>query len=331
MEDAIRAFVTFLEIERGASRETIRGYRSDLRQFLSYAGTLRPATASALTPEEVDPLTIRGYLAWLDRKKEKKASLARKLAALRSFFRFMTREGLAGQNPAAEVRTPKQPQYLPRVLTKDDANALMEFPEGDGLPARRDRAILETLYSTGARVSELVGMNVDDLNRSDGLVRLRGKGRKERIVPIGAVALEALREYHAALRPSALSPSTGSGPRAQSRGHQLSAESETPVFTNNRGRRLTARSVERIVEKHSRRLSGGSVSPHALRHSFATHLLDEGADLRAIQEMLGHASLATTQKYTHLATDRLLEVYDRAHPRAGRPSGMRPGTGNPRP
>ena len=206
MEDAIRAFVTFLEVERGASRETIRGYRSDLRQFLSYAGTLRPAAAPALTPQEVDPLTIRGYLAWLDRKKEKKASLARKLAALRSFFRFMAREGLAGENPAAEVRTPKQPQYLPRVLTKDDANALMEFPEGDDLSARRDRAILETLYSTGARVSELVGMNVEDLNWSDGLVRLRGKGRKERIVPIGTVALEALREYHASLRPSALSP-----------------------------------------------------------------------------------------------------------------------------
>jgi len=318
MEDAIRAFVTFLEVERGASRETIRGYRSDLRQFLSYAGTLRPAAAPALTPQEVDPLTIRGYLAWLDRKKEKKASLARKLAALRSFFRFMAREGLAGENPAAEVRTPKQPQYLPRVLTKDDANALMEFPEGDDLSARRDRAILETLYSTGARVSELVGMNVEDLNRSDGLVRLRGKGRKERIVPIGTVALEALREYHASLRPSAIS-------------HQLSARSDTPVFTNNRGGRLTARSVERIVEKYSRRLSGGSVSPHALRHSFATHLLDEGADLRAIQEMLGHASLATTQKYTHLATDHLLEVYDRAHPRAGRPSGVRPGTGTTRP
>lgn len=311
MEDAIRAFVTFLEIERGASRETIRGYRSDLRQFLSYAGIVRPATAPALTPEEVDPLTIRGYLAWLDRKKEKKASLARKLAALRSFFRFMTREGLAGQNPAAEVRTPKLPQYLPRVLTKDDANALMEFPEGDDLSARRDRAILETLYSTGARVSELVGMNVDDLNRSDGLVRLRGKGRKERIVPIGTVALEALREYDELL----------------SR-HEERAQ---PVFFNHRGGRLTARSVERIVEKYSRRLSGGSVSPHALRHSFATHLLDEGADLRAIQEMLGHASLATTQKYTHLATDHLLEVYDRAHPRAGRPSGVRPGTGNARP
>jgi len=307
MEDAIRAFVTFLEMERGASRETVRGYRSDLRQFLSYARTVRGSTAPALTPDEVDPLAIRGYLAWLDRKKEKKTSLARKLAALRSFFRFLTREGLAGHNPAAEVRTPKQPQHLPRVLTKDDANALMEFPEGDDVLARRDRAILETLYSTGARVSELVGMNVEDLNLSDGLVRLRGKGRKERIVPIGTVALEALRDYHAL------------PPRHPSRVTRHEGQAQ-PVFLNHRGGRLTARGVERIVEKYSRRLTGGRVSPHALRHSFATHLLDEGADLRAIQELLGHASLATTQKYTHLATDRLLEVYDRAHPRAGRPS-----------
>ncbi|MBM4123510.1 MAG: hypothetical protein FJ246_00920, partial [Nitrospira sp.] len=186
-------------------------------------------------------------------------------------------------------------------------NALMEFPDGEGPTALRDRAILETLYSTGARVSELVGVNRDDLNLSDGLVRLRGKGRKERIVPVGEVAIEALRQYHASVKPSAI-------------GHQLSA----PVFLNSRGGRLTARSVERIVGKYSARLSGGRVSPHALRHSFATHLLDEGADLRAIQEMLGHASLGTTQKYTHLATDHLMAVYDRAHPRAGRSSAKRP-------
>ncbi|HET8580380.1 MAG TPA: tyrosine-type recombinase/integrase, partial [Nitrospiraceae bacterium] len=165
----------------------------------------------------------------------------------------------------------------------------------------RDRAILETLYSTGARVSELVGINLDDLNLSDGLVRLRGKGRKERLVPVGAVAVEAIKEYHTALQHSVLA--------------------QSPAFQNNRGGRLTARSVERIVAVYSSRLAGGRVSPHALRHSFATHLLDEGADLRAIQEMLGHASLGTTQKYTHLATDQLMAVYDRAHPRAGKGPG----------
>lgn len=310
MEDAIRSFMTFLEVEQGASRETIRGYHSDLRQFLSFVRTTRPGDAPPLAPADVDPLTIRGYLAWLDRKNEKKSSLARKLAALRSLYRFLGREERVSMNPAAEVRSPKQPQYLPRVLSKDDANALMEFPDGDGPLALRDRAILETLYSTGARVSELVGINQDDLNLNDGLVRLRGKGRKERIVPIGTVAVEALKEYHEKLRLSAIS-------------HQLSA----PVFMNHRGGRLTARSVERIVGNYSARLSGGRISPHALRHSFATHLLDEGADLRAIQEMLGHASLGTTQKYTHLATDHLMAVYDRAHPRAGR-SATRPAAGS---
>lgn len=303
MDDAIRAFVTFLDVEQGASRETIRGYRSDLRQFVAFATAQRPAQAPPLRPEDVDPLLIRGYLAWLDRKQEKKSSLARKLAALRSLYRFLAREGRTGLNPAEEVRSPKQPQYLPRVLTKDDAEALMELPEGNSLAAARDRAILETLYSTGARVGELVGMNLEDLNLADGLVRIRGKGRKERIVPVGAVAVEAIRDYHAQLR-------TAPGRRA------VTTDSVTPAFCNNRGGRLTARSVERIVGKYSAQLASGRVNPHALRHSFATHLLDEGADLRAIQEMLGHASLGTTQKYTHLATDHLMAVYDRAHPRA---------------
>ncbi|MFM8551875.1 MAG: tyrosine recombinase XerC, partial [Nitrospiraceae bacterium] len=234
---------------------------------------------------------------------EKKSSLARKLAALRSLYRYLAREGLVGRNPAEEVRTPKQPQHLPRVLTKDDADALMELPAGDDLLALRDRAILETLYSTGARVSELVGMNLEDVNMGDGLVRLRGKGRKERIVPIGDVALDSVKEYQAGLPLKAAAGKASSRPA-------------TPVFRNHRGGRLTARSVERIVGKYSSRLVSGRVSPHALRHSFATHLLDEGADLRAIQEMLGHVSLGTTQKYTHLATDQLMAVYDRAHPRA---------------
>ena len=331
MEDAIRAFVTFLEVERGASRETIRGYQSDLRQFLSFARTLRPADVAPPAPEEINAMVVRGYLAWLDRRREKKSSLARKLAALRSFYRFLNRDGGVEGNPAGEVRTPKQARPLPRVLTKDDADALMECPEGTTERSKRDRAILETLYSTGARVGELVSMNMDDLNVRDGLVRLQGKGRKERIVPIGAVAVEALRDYHADLQRSSVSPFdpstrlgvvSESNHQAQGR-HQPSGTQDLPVFRNNRGGRLTARSVARIVEKYSRHLAGGRISPHALRHSFATHLLDEGADLRAIQEMLGRASLASTQKYTHLATDQLLAVYDRSHPRAGRLPGTR--------
>ena len=310
MEQDIRTFVAFLKDERGASPETIRAYRSDLRQFLAFAPSKRPAGSAPLKPLDVDPMLVREYLYWLDRRQEQKSSLARKLAALRTFYRYLNRNKTRRVNPAAEVRTPKLPQRLPRVLTKDDANALMEFPEGDGLAARRDRAILETLYSTGARVGELVGMNCDDVDLRAGLVRLRGKGRKERIVPIGDVALDAIKDYHAALQRSA--PAT-----------RRVTHGPVPVFRNARNGRLTARSVARFVGKYSAQLAGGRVSPHALRHSFATHLLDEGADLRAIQEMLGHASLSTTQKYTHVAMDQLMKVYDQAHPRAGRTSGPR--------
>ncbi len=314
MEKHIRAFVAFLEDERGASSETIRAYHSDLRQFLAFASSKRPAGTASLKPLDVDPMLVREYLYWLDRRQEQKSSMARKLAALRTFYRYLNRNKTRRVNPAAEVRTPKLPQRLPRVLTKDDANALMEFPEGDGPAARRDRAILETLYSTGARVSELVGMNRADLDMKEGLVRLRGKGRKERIVPIGDVAVEAIKDYLASL------------PRHSPLVTRHSEHGQ-PVFRNHRGRRLTARSVARFVARYSAQLAGGRVSPHALRHSFATHLLDEGADLRAIQEMLGHASLATTQKYTHVAMDQLMKVYDQAHPRAGRTPGARATSG----
>ncbi|MBI3808668.1 MAG: tyrosine recombinase [Nitrospirae bacterium] len=305
MDDAIRAFMTFLELERHASHETVRSYASDLRQFQTFMKAEHPGVP-ALDPTTVQTESIRAYLYWLDRKREKSTSMARKLASLRSFYRYLQRESRVGLNPVEAVRTPKQPKHLPRVLTKDDAAALMEFPSDQAGGSHRDRALLETLYSTGARVSELVGINLDDLRASEGLLHLRGKGRKERIVPIGVVALKAIHNYRASLMPSAIS-------------HQPSA----PIFLNHRGGRLTTRSVARIVAHYSSRLAGGSVSPHTLRHSFATHLLDEGADLRSIQEMLGHVSLSTTQKYTHLATDQLLAVYDKAHPRAGRPTGLR--------
>lgn len=298
MDDAIRAFVTFLDVERHASPETIRNYRSDLTQLAVFLAQRvqppRPVQAPDVTGE-----AVRAYLHWLDRKGEKATSLARKLACIRSFFRFHVREGTVAANPAEDIRSPKLPKALPRVLTKDDANALMEFPPGDSVLTKRDRALLETLYSTGARVSEVVGLNLGDLNQTDGLVHLRGKGRKERIVPIGDLALQAIRAYRASLPPSA-----------------RETPPSTPLFLNHRGGRLTTRSIARLVARYSGRLAGGAVSPHALRHSYATHLLDEGADLRSIQEMLGHASLSTTQKYTHLATDQLMAVYDRAHPRA---------------
>jgi integrase/recombinase XerC len=306
MEDAIRAFVNFLEVERNASRETIRNYQSDLQQLVQFLqGSAN--RARSIRADQVSTEDVRAYLHWLDRKGEKASSLARKLACLRSFYRFLVREGASQRNPAEDIKSPKLPKPLPRVLTKDDANALMEFPDGESALSLRDRALLETLYSTGARVSEAVGIDLGDLHQAEGLVRLRGKGRKERVVPIGELALEAIREYRASVQPSVA-------------GSQASA----PLFLNHRGGRLTTRSVARIVSRYSSRLAGGAVSPHALRHSYATHLLDEGADLRSIQEMLGHASLSTTQKYTHLAGDQLMAVYDRAHPRARQ-------TGNPLP
>jgi integrase/recombinase XerC len=310
MDDAVRAFMTFLELERHASHETVRSYVSDLQQFQTFMNAEHPSLI-ALNPDAVKTESIRAYLHWLDRKREKSTSMARKLAALRSFFRYLQREGLVGRNPAEAIRTPKQPKHLPRVLTKDDAAALMDFPADQAGGALRDRALLETLYSTGARVSELVGINLEDLRVSEGLAHLRGKGRKERIVPIGDVALRAIQAY------------LNQQPLMASRDGKTTKRVPSPVFRNSRGGRLTTRSVARIVARYSNRLVGGSVSPHTLRHSFATHLLDEGADLRSIQEMLGHASLSTTQKYTHLATDQILAVYDKTHPRAGRPTNAR--------
>ena len=311
MEDQIRTFVSFLEAERNASRETVRNYRSDLRQLASYLHTAGHRSGS-FHAADVTTEQIRAYLHWLDRKGEKASSLARKLACLRSFYRFLLREGLVRNNPAEGLKSPKLPKRLPRVLTKDDAGALMEFPTGQSTLPLRDRALLETLYSTGARVSEAVGINMGDLSLVEGLIHLRGKGRKERVVPIGQAAMDAITRYRKSLAVSAVNPLR----RLREASQQLSA----PLFLNHRGGRITTRSVARIVAQYSRLLAGGAVTPHALRHSFATHLLDEGADLRSIQEMLGHASLSTTQKYTHLAADQLAAVYDRAHPRA-RPSG----------
>ena len=308
MDEAIRAFMTFLELERHASHETVRNYGSDLRQFQTFMKVEHPGIP-ILDPAAVHTESIRGYLHWLNRKHEKSTSMARKLSALRSFYRYLQREGMVGLNPADAIKMPKQPKHLPRVLSKDDAAALMEFPADQEGGSLRDRALLETLYSTGARVSELVGIDLDDLRASEGLVHLRGKGRKERIVPIGDVALRAIQAYLDQQRLVKIRYPTTKTTRVS-----------LPIFRNSRGGRLTTRSVARIVARYSNRLAGGSVSPHTLRHSFATHLLDEGADLRSIQEMLGHASLSTTQKYTHLATDQLLAVYDKTHPRAGRPA-----------
>jgi integrase/recombinase XerC len=273
-----------------ASPHTIRNYASDLRQFIEY---FSPPGEPPPEPEAFDHLHIREYLGSLYERRKTNRSIARKLAAVRVFFRFLVREGVVGSNPARMVATPKLPQTLPAVPTAEQANALVDAAGSEGI--ERDRVIFELLYGCGLRVAELVGLNLEDIDWAERWLRVRGKGRKERQVPFGAKAAEALQRY------------------LEARG-----DLDSPaLLLNHRGGRLTARSVERIVKRYAVRFSGDpSLHPHSFRHAYATHLLSDGADLRAIQELLGHASLSTTQKYTQVSLKDLMEVYDRAHPKA---------------
>jgi integrase/recombinase XerC len=315
VEGAVEAFIKFLRNERGVSSHTLRNYRSDLGQFEAFLGS-SPKHRDWRT---VTHLTLRGYLVFLQKTGLRRSSVARKLAVIRSFFRYLHREGRVDQNPARAVSTPKQERRLPTVLTVDEAIRLVKAPAGRDRSQRtrlRNLAILETLYSTGMRLSELVSVDVTDLDEGEGIVRVKGKGRKERIVPIGSKALEAIVAYRGDFK------KTGTGP------------SSAAVFVGPSGGRISSRTVARIVAESGRDLPRGiRVTPHALRHSYATHLLEGGADLRAIQELLGHSRLSTTQRYTHVTTDRLMEVYDKAHPRAkdrasGDPGGAFPPTPN---
>ncbi len=304
MKELIDKFRDHLRVERNASAHTLRSYSADLEQFRGFLKekNLAQGDGGEVAVAKIDHLAIRAFLSSLYRD-HKKSSLGRKLASLRSFLKYLTQEGYLRQNPAEIVATPRQEKPLPNFMPVDEAFALMETPDPSQTWGARDQAILETLYSTGMRVSELTGLSEGDLDPSLGIVRVFGKGGKERIVPIGEKALEALRNYFEKRELAAR--------KAGEKGRKA------PIFINTRGGRLTSRSVARILQKHLVR--GGiwrKISPHALRHSFATHLLDAGADLRAIQELLGHASLSTTQRYTHVSVDKLMEVYDRAHPRA---------------
>ena len=298
MRQHFTAFLDHLKNERNVSPNTVRSYQTDLDQFLDYLGD-----TSLLT---IDHLAIRGFLAHLAKVKNTRSSIARKLSAIRTFFKYLSQQGVLESNPARLVSTPRREKRLPSVLTADDAQRLMEAPASQTThghePWIRDRAVLETLYSTGIRASELVGMNIADIDRNDRLIRIRGKGRKERIVPIGAKAMDTLDAF-LRTRPAAADPDA--------------------VFIGPTGKRLTVRTVQRILQNYRHALGlQQKASPHTLRHSFATHLLESGADLRAIQELLGHASLSTTQRYTHVNLDSLMDVYDKAHPKAMR-SGAR--------
>jgi integrase/recombinase XerC len=298
MHSAIARFLRFLSVERNAAALTIKSYREDLTSLADY---LTEACGRTPTPGEVTPLDLRGYVSALHEAGYAKTSIARRLASLRTFYKFALRDGLAQNNPAKPLRNPRPSRKLPHFLSTDEIGRLLEAPPATEPLGLRDRAILETMYSAGLRVSEAVGMNDGDMDLDEGLVRIRGKGRRERLAPIGRFAKKALGRWLGARTLSPKEP----------------ADALAPVFTNRFGRRMTTRSVHRMLLKHLQ-TSGldQRTTPHTLRHSFATHLLDRGADIRSVQELLGHKSLVTTQIYTHVSTAGLRAAYDRAHPRA---------------
>ncbi len=286
MNRYVEKFLTYLEIEKNYSPHTLLNYQMDLKEFVEFL--------KEIPIIKVEYLHLRKYLIELKNKSYKPRTLARKLSSIRSFFKFLQREGLLSNNPAILLQSPKLDKTLPKFLTEKEMTELIEAPSLENVPGKRDRAILEALYSTGIRVGELVGLNIDSIDLISNLIKVMGKGKKERLVPIGERAVEAIKGYL---------DSRLSNNRA--------------LFLNKNGTRLTSRGVQNIINKHILTTSlRVNVSPHVLRHSFATHLLDRGADLRSVQELLGHVNLSTTQIYTHVTTEKLKKVYDKAHPRA---------------
>lgn len=298
MDEALADYLRHLALEKNSSAHTVKSYREDLAQAVEFFRT--HLGGQDVAPTRITTRTVRAYLAWLHEQGYAKTTIARRLAAVRSWLRFLCRRGVLTTNPADGLRGPRQERKLPRFLGEDDLDKLLSTPPDDTPLGARDRAILETLYTAGLRVSELTGLNVEDLDLDGGLATVRGKGKRERLAPLGRPALAALKRW-LALRDSVAAP----------------ARAQAAVFLNKNGSRLTSRSVGRLLEKYLA-LAGldAKASPHTLRHSFATHLLDRGADVRSVQELLGHRSLGTTQIYTHVTTNRLRESYEKAHPRA---------------
>jgi integrase/recombinase XerC len=306
IEQLLSQFFEHLRYERNVSEHTLRNYMSDLMQFYDHLAPADPATGARreIDIRQIDHITIREWLSSLHAAQKKKTSVARKLAALRTFFQFLVREGIVELNPAKLVSTPRLEKKLPVHLSVEDAIRFIETPDIETDLGKRDRAILELLYGTGVRVSELTKLDLADVDFKDKLVRVTGKRRKQRIVPFGDPALHALLNY--------LTVRNGFLQNAP-----IDERESEAVFLNYQGTRITTRSVGRMVDKYIQICAGiHNISPHALRHSFATHLLDSGADLRDIQELLGHARLSTTQIYTHVSMEKLIEVYDKSHPKA---------------
>ena len=298
----LKEFLRFLRLNRNTSAHTVRAYESDLSQFLDHIAAETKTRRADLQPEQLDRSAIRGFLADVHRHGQSRATAARKLAAVRTFLRYLRRESLITDDPGALVATPKRDVRMPAHLSEDEMTALIDAADQTTPLGLRDRAILELFYASGLRLSELVGLDLDDVDLGSKRARVLGKGGKERIVPFNTSTAKAIRAYL-----QGREGLVGRGGR------------EEPLFVNYRGGRLTVRSVDRLVRRYVAASSARlGISPHALRHSFATHLLQRGADLRVIQELLGHARLSTTQRYTHVNAAQLLEVYGRTHPRAGR-------------
>lgn len=306
---AVADFIDHLRYNRNASEHTVRAYDGDLEQFLTAVASAEQRPRPSLTPADFSPDNVRLYLGVLFREGVARASAARKLAAIRTFARWLRREGVIDQDPSALAASPKREQKIPAHLSIDEMNRLLEMPDRATPLGRRDQAILELFYASGLRLSELVSLDLDDLNLNARVVRVLGKGRKERLVPLNQSAADAIR---ACLKDRPGATSASGAPRRSRAGR-----AEHPLFLNYRAERLGVRSVNRLVKKYVAMCSARfGISPHALRHSFATHLLERGADLRGIQEMLGHARLSTTQRYTHVDLEQLSKTYDAAHPRA---------------
>ena len=300
MHAAIQAFLNYLKIERNASELTIKSYADDLSHTIEF---LQEQTGAVPDPRHIEVGILRAYVSYLHECGYARTTVARRLACLRSFFRYCNREGICETNPAKPLRTPRSGRTLPHFLTTEQVSALLIAPPGNSDAGLRDRAILETMYSAGLRVSEVVGIDLKDWDRAAGILRVLGKGRKERISPVGSYATKALDR----------------GLEVRSPDAKAAEKQRSAIFLNRFGRRLTTRSIGRMLETHI--LTAGlsqQTTPHTLRHSFATHLLDGGADLRSVQELLGHKSLTTTQIYTHVSTRRLRETYEKAHPHAAK-------------
>jgi len=315
LKDATREFLQFLKLNRNASPHTVRAYDTDLTQFVEFLSARDKTKPSRVPVTALDADGVRGFLESLHDRGISRASAARRLAALRTFARYLVREGRLPDDPTQLVGSPRREKTLPNHLDLEQVDQVLGTPDLGRPAGRRDRAILELFYASGLRLSELVGLDIEDVNLSGRVVRVRGKGGKERLVPFNHSTSEALKAMLQDMRslPTAPAPSR----RAASSPH---ARQRHPMFLNQRGGRLTTRSVDRLVRRAARAASvPGALSPHALRHTFATHLLQAGADLRAIQELLGHVRLSTTQRYTHLDVGRLLEVYRASHPRARKP------------